>query len=177
MIEAEAISAAMVPTAEQLARQYARQVHRFAAMVCRDPAESEDLAQEALLKAMLALPRYDPRRGTLDAWLWRIVVNVARDAGRAATRADALWERLVSREPRTGSAEAAETEALRRLSDADLLAQVRRLSRREQTLIALRFGAQLTFEEIGELLGSRPAALRQAVHRSLRRLRAQMEDL
>jgi RNA polymerase sigma-70 factor (ECF subfamily) len=177
MIEAEAISAATVPTAEELARQYASQVHRFAAMVCRNPAESEDLAQEALLKAMRALRKYDPRRGSIDAWLWRIVVNVARDAGRAATRADALWERLASMEHPHGAAEAAETEALRNLSDAELLDQVRRLPRREQTLIALRFGAQLTFDEMGDLLAARPATLRQAVHRSLRRLRVQLEDL
>jgi RNA polymerase sigma-70 factor, ECF subfamily len=175
MIEADVIVDAAVPTPEELAERYAGQVHRFAAMICRDHAQCEDLAQDALLKAMRALPRFDPTRGSIEAWLWRIVLNAARDASRAATRAEALWERVAARE-RGGGAEDTESIVLRRMDDAELLEKVRRLPRRYQTLIAFRFGAQLSYEEMGQLLGEGSSALRQATRRALLRLRALLEE-
>jgi RNA polymerase sigma-70 factor (ECF subfamily) len=158
-----------------LAEDYAVRVLRFATLLCRNPADAEDLAQEAMLKALRGLRSYEPRVAGIEAWLWRIVVNTARDAGRMASRADSLWERLVATQTVGQVAEDTESVALRRLADEELLDQVRRLSRREQTVIALRYGAGLSYEEMGELLNQRPPALRQGVHRALGRLRVRIE--
>jgi DNA-directed RNA polymerase specialized sigma24 family protein len=70
MIEADAVPRTAVPTAAQLARAHAERVHRFATLLCANRAQSEDLAQEALLRAMRGLRTYDPRRGSVEAWLW-----------------------------------------------------------------------------------------------------------
>jgi DNA-directed RNA polymerase specialized sigma24 family protein len=43
-------------------------------------------------------------------------------------------------------------------------------------LIALRFGGDLSYEEIGELLHENPAALRQAIHRALKALRIRLDE-
>jgi RNA polymerase sigma-70 factor (ECF subfamily) len=169
----EAVLGADTLTPDALARGYAHRVYRFACLLCRNRADSEDLAQEALIKAMRSLHQFDPGRGSLESWLWRIVVNVARDAGRASTRAEALWERIVAHFiPAT---EEVESIALRHISDAQLLEEVNRLPRRSRSLIALRFGSDLTYEEIGELLHETPAALRQATHRALKALRIRLE--
>lgn len=69
---------------DTFASTYAARVHRFATMVMKNDQDSADLAQEALIKALRSLERFDPPRGSLDLWLWRIVVNTARDAGRAS---------------------------------------------------------------------------------------------
>src|SRR6266516_6262987 len=92
-------------TPERLAEEYAQTVYRFSAMVCRDGPESEDLAQDALLRAMRALPQFDPARGSVEGWLWRIVVNLARDRGRAAGRWTLALERLVAGGPAEGPVE------------------------------------------------------------------------
>jgi RNA polymerase sigma-70 factor (ECF subfamily) len=157
-----------------LAQGYAHRVYRFARLVCRNRPDTEDLAQEALLKAMRSLHRFDPDRGSLESWLWRIVVNTARDRGRASTRAEALWERIVAQF--AAPTEEVESIALRRISDAELLDDVNRLPRRYRSLIALRFGADLSYEEMGELLHENPAALRQAMRRALKALRIRLEE-
>jgi len=162
-------------TPEALAQGYAQRVHRFASMLCHNRADSEDLAQEALLKAMRSLNRFDPSRGSLDSWLWKIVMNVARDAGRASTRAEALWERIVSRQLSETTRDEVESLAIRRLSDAQLLNEVNALPRRYRSLIALRFGADLSYEEISQLLHENPAALRQSMRRALQALRTRLE--
>src|ERR1700687_1589380 len=81
-------------TAEELCRRYAPSVCRFAAMIARSSPDADDLAQDALLRAVRAIRRYDPARGTPEAWLWRIVVNAARDSARRRDRARNLIERL-----------------------------------------------------------------------------------
>jgi RNA polymerase sigma-70 factor (ECF subfamily) len=144
-------------------------------MVCHNRPDSEDLAQEALLKAMRNLHRFDPSRGSLDSWLWKIVVNVARDAGRASTRAEALWERIASWQLSKTAGDEVESLALRRFSDAQLLHEVTQLPRRYRSLIALRFGGDLSYEEISQLLHENPAALRQGMRRALRELRIRLE--
>jgi RNA polymerase sigma factor (sigma-70 family) len=162
-------------TPERLAEEFAPLVYRFSAMVCRDRAQSEDLAQDALLRAMRALHRYDPARGTVDAWLWRIVVNLARDAGRAAGRWDLVWDRLTAGRAAEPWAEAVESLAMRRLRDAELLEAVRALPRRYRTLVGLRFGAGLSYAEMGAQLGQREEAVKQATYRALAALRRQLE--
>jgi RNA polymerase sigma-70 factor (ECF subfamily) len=163
-------------TAERLAEEYAPVVYRFSAMLCRDRAQSEDLAQDALLRAMRSLDRFDPARGTLDGWLWRIVVNLARDSGRAAGRWALAWERLAARGSADSWAEPVESLVMRRLRDAELLEAVRALSRRHRTLVALRFGAGLSYAQIGEQLGQSEEAVKQATYRALARLRARLEE-
>ncbi|MHB8394587.1 MAG: RNA polymerase sigma factor [Candidatus Dormibacteria bacterium] len=157
---------------EELASAYSEKVHRFAAMVSRGDQDSADLAQEALLRAIRALPRFDPARGSMDAWLWRIVVNCCRDAGRVSRRRLALFDQL----QRVHQASAdAEREALRKLTDHELLEAVRALSPRYRTLIALRYGAGLSYAEIARQVGTTERAAIMAVRRALIRLRQRLE--
>ena len=82
--------------AEELCERYAHRIYRFAAMVARGDVEAEDLAHDALIKAIRGLALYDSTRGSVEAWLRRIVVNAARDAGLTARRRFALLSRLRS---------------------------------------------------------------------------------
>jgi len=161
-------------TADEAAQRYWARAHRFAAMVTRNDQDSADLAQEALIQVIRRFDRFDPFRGSLDAWLWRVVVNVARDAGRASVRRAALWERL-KESRRTDPVESPETIALRQVSDGELLEAVRRLKRKPRTLIALRFGAQLSYAEIAAQLGVSEAAALMATRRALQILRTALE--
>ena len=163
-------------TPERLAREYAPLVYRFSAMVCRDQAQSEDLAQDALVRAMKVLHRFDPTRGSVEGWLWRIVVNLARDRRRAAGRWAMVWERLVAGGSREETEEPVESLVLRQLRDAELLEAVRALPCRQRTLIGLRFGAQLSYAEIAAQFGQNEPAVKQATYRALTRLRKRLEE-
>src|SRR5438105_15871059 len=80
--------------ADVFAEAHLDRVLRFATLVSPPGTDPEDVAQEAMVAALARLDRFDPARGSVDAWLWRIVVNRARDAGRAARRSELLLERL-----------------------------------------------------------------------------------
>lgn len=163
-------------TPERLCDNYAERVYRFAAMVAKGAVEADDLAQDALERALKRLNGFDAKRGTIDAWLWRIVVNAARDAGRLDSRRRALLERLLAQPGlEQSSSELVESLAVDRLADADLLGQVRGLPARDRAVIALRFGADLDHASIGAVLGMRPGTAGAAVRRALARLRSQLE--
>jgi DNA-directed RNA polymerase specialized sigma24 family protein len=67
-------------------------------------------------------------RGTVDAWLWRIVVNTARDRGRVEQRNWMLLERISALLPRQSLDADQMTDSA--LLDDDLLDALRRLPRR-----------------------------------------------
>lgn len=156
---------------EDFCQRYAAQVSRFAAFVAL-PSEAEDIAQDALIKALRSLQRFDAKRGSVDAWLWRIVVNTARDAQRRAWTRAALPERI-GREVVSSSVEDV---AIERVTAAELLATVRRLSLRDRELIALRFGADLDTAAVGDAVGLTAESARRAIGRALERLRALIKE-
>jgi len=160
-------------TADRFCEQYAPAVCRFAAMAARSPLEAEDIAQEALLRAVRGLATFDPRRGEIEAWLWRIVANVAYDHQRAERRRFDLWTRLSRvREP---AAESVETIAIDRIDNQRLVASLRELGPRDRTLLALRFGADLDLRAVSRALGMSEAAAGRAALRALEKLRSHME--
>ncbi|MFC7688962.1 sigma-70 family RNA polymerase sigma factor [Paeniroseomonas aquatica] len=55
---------------------------RLALRVLGDPAEAEEVAQEAFLRAWQAAAGFDPARARFTTWLHRIVVNLAIDRTR-----------------------------------------------------------------------------------------------
>lgn len=162
------------PTADELCRLYAADVCRFAALMSRTPADAEDLAQEALLKAVRSLRTFDPSRGSVSAWLWRIVANSAKDAAGRRRR----WMDLVVRAgvmtPR--QSETVEEVALAHIRDRELREILSTLPLRDRTLLALRYGAGLDAGEAGRTLGMQPEAAGKAIRRALSRLRARMEE-
>src|SRR5512144_1745128 len=63
---------------EMLVIKYQRKLERLLSRVIRDPAEIEDVAQEAFIKAYRALPNF---RGdsAFYTWLYRIGINTAKN--------------------------------------------------------------------------------------------------
>jgi RNA polymerase sigma-70 factor, ECF subfamily len=177
-VEEEALPEVLVAAperldAERLCDLYTERVYRFASMVSNRAADAEDLAQDALERAIRALDRYDSERGPVEAWLWRIVVNAARDRGRAERRRRLLLDRVAALLPRRAIESDPAIDAA--IGDEQLLAAVRRLPRRARALIALRFGADLDYPQVGASLGMTAEAAGLATRRALATLKRVLE--
>ena len=70
---------------ELLVTKYHRKIIRLISRLVRDPAEVEDVAQDAFIKAYRALPQF---RGesAFYTWLYRIAINTAKNYLVAARR-------------------------------------------------------------------------------------------
>jgi len=74
----------MVEELEALYRKRLPEFTRAAAAIAGDPEAGRDAVQDAFAKALRKRRSY--REGNLEAWVWRIVANAARDAGRRKRR-------------------------------------------------------------------------------------------
>jgi RNA polymerase sigma-70 factor (ECF subfamily) len=60
-----------------LVRRFQRRVFGLTLSVLRDRGAAEEAAQESFLRAWRHAAAYDPRRGTVAAWLLTVARNVA----------------------------------------------------------------------------------------------------
>jgi RNA polymerase sigma factor (sigma-70 family) len=159
-------------TAEALCETYAGRVYKFAQLISTDSANAEDLAQDALERAIRGIKTFDPAKGEVESWLWRIVVNAGRDAGRIAGRQRLVFELLTDRWPRDEKID----DIGDQLKTEEVLAAVRALSPRHRAVVALRYGADLSYRHVGKALGISEAAALMATRRALARLRSNISQ-
>ena len=142
-----------------------RRVYSYVAYRIGDGPDAEDVTSETLERALRGRNTYDPSRGTPEAWL----IGIARRC-----LSDAIANRLptVADPPEVASRVDLEEESVSRITLSRAIAT---LDEREQDLIALRYGADLTARRIGEILDLRTNAVEVALHRALAHLRETLD--
>jgi RNA polymerase sigma factor (sigma-70 family) len=144
-----------------------RRVYSYVAYRIGDGPEAEDVTSEVFERALRYRSSYDQSRGHPVPWLLGIARRCVDDA---LVRRPFAADIEAAEQP---SAEDLEGEAVRRLAVAGA---VERLDDRGRELIALRYGADLSARQIGEALGMKTNAVEVALHRTLARLRAELEE-
>ncbi len=152
---------------EQLA-EFLPNVYRFARHLTQDPHLAEDLAQEAMVRAIHASESTTPDRPLV--WLLRVVENLWRDRCRQKQRrpphesisasADELAER-------NSPAEIASSKEEIRL----VLNAMERLPERQRTVMHLMACEQLSIFEIAEVLNITQEAVRSSLSLARKQLR------
>lgn len=140
-----------------------RRVYAYVAYRIGEGANAEDVTAEAIERALKYRDSYDDTKGEAAAW----VIGIAR---RVLLSHPVREQAAVLDDEIAGSDEVEET-AVRRLS---VRSAVERLSDRDQELVALRYGADLSAREIGLLLEMKTNAVEVALHRAIERLRNEL---
>ena len=141
-----------------------RRVYAYAVYRLRNELDAEDVTSETFARAFQYRESFDARRGDPAAWLIGIARNCIADA--------AQKRELPTDEAIDHAVDGHEDDALRRI---EMRAAVAQLDERDRELVALRYGADLTAKQIGELLDMRTNAVEVALHRALARLRSIIE--
>jgi RNA polymerase sigma-70 factor (ECF subfamily) len=165
------VRAAQAGSEEAVEALFARHwsdAYRAAYLIARDRAAAEDIAQEAFLSAVRALPRFDRRR-PLRPWLHRIVVNRAIDWSRAR----ALRQEVgVDGVPEVPAREPAAGDAL----DRDLATALATLSPEHRAVVVLRYLLELTPGEIAKALDLPRGTVNSRLRRGLDALSAALGE-
>jgi RNA polymerase sigma-70 factor (ECF subfamily) len=152
---------------DELFDEHAQKLYGFLVYRTGDPALAEDVVADTFERALRSRKDFDPSRGSERGWLYAIALNRLRDVQRRATTGDAALERLGDGE--TGHAEDFSTAVIQH---SDLGSAMAALPEAEREAIALRYGGDLTFPEIAELLAEPVDRIEGRVYRGLRRLRS-----
>ena len=135
---------------------------RTATAICGDPDAGRDAVQEAFASAVRKRSTFR-RDGTLEAWLWSIVVNEARS--RARRRDPVPGMRTAPSEDGRGS----ETDALR--------AALAALPERQRLAAFLRYYADLDYAGIAAVLGISPGTVGATLNAAHAALRQRLEEV
>jgi RNA polymerase sigma-70 factor (sigma-E family) len=140
------------------------QLVRLATLLTRDASVAEELVQDAFVSlhrrwSSLADP------AAAHGYLRTTVVNNAR----SVLRHRGVEERY--RQPGPPEPSGPEERAVQATEDAQVMAALRSLSRRQQEVLVLRYYADLSEQEIAETLGMSRGAVKSHAHRGIAALR------
>lgn len=142
-----------------------RRVYAYVAYRVGDGPDAEDITSSTLERAIRYRSSFDMRRGEPAAWLIGIARReIALHFGASIETPGEIPELEVPSDLALDSA-----------TRLDLQAAVAALDARDRELIALRYGADLTARQIGEVLELKTNAVEVALHRALGRLREHLE--
>lgn len=168
---------------ELLVAKYQRKLGRLLSRMVRDPAEVEDVTQEAFIKAYRALPSF---RGdsAFYTWLYRIAINTAKNylvalGRRAPTTTEFDNEDAENFEEAEGLRDSATPES--ELHGKQVAATVNRameaLPEDLRTAITLREIDGLTYEEIAAVMHCPIGTVRSRIFRARDAIAAELRPL
>lgn len=136
-----------------------------ATVLLRDGESALDVVQEGFARA-LRRRRSFRGDGSLEAWIWRIVLNLVRDRQRSVVRNRATSTDVLQAGSSTPPS-----------PDDSVRARLRALPERQRMAVFLRYYAGLTYGEIAEVLEVRPGTVGASLHAAHQTLRRQLEEV
>jgi RNA polymerase sigma-70 factor (ECF subfamily) len=151
--------------------------YSLALRVCRRQAMAEEAVQEAFLSLWRSRARYDPLRGSVRAWVLRVVHNRAIDALRRASAGAAGAEVPAEHDlaERVPAPELTEALVLDRDDARRLRQALDSLPEEQRRAIELAFFDGLTHVEIARLLELPPGTVKGRIRLGLQKLRDALE--
>lgn len=149
---------------EQIYQQHARTVYKFLLAQCGDPDLAEDLTQETFYQAIRSIDRFDGSC-KLSVWLCQIARHLWYQHLRRHRR-----EAPMPDTPPEAPVPSAEEGLLEQEGRLALLRQIHALPEPSREVVYLRAFGDLSFREIGDVLGKTEVWARVTFYRSKERL-------
>lgn len=136
---------------ETLYRENAKIVYHYLYSRCKDEELSKDLTQETFLKAYESMERFDGSC-KISTWLCQIAKHLLyRHWEKAGRQIPTEQEELIQNAP--AAKENTESQVLTRIELIDCLKELQKLPEQLREVMYLRVMSDLSYREIGEIMG------------------------
>jgi RNA polymerase sigma-70 factor (ECF subfamily) len=150
--------------------RYVDQVYRYTFYRVRNEAEAEDVTSEVFMRALRAIPKYEPRQAFL-AWLYRIARNAIIDRSRRrANRQQVSFEDALAH-PNADQVVNPDEGLLAGSDAAAVRKAMQQLTPLQQEILVLRYVEGFDTKTISKLVGKRDGTVRGIEFRALNALR------
>jgi RNA polymerase sigma-70 factor (ECF subfamily) len=160
---------------EALARRWWARIGRYAAAAAAgDALLAEEVAQDALLRLYMSLPRF---RGeaSFGTFVYRVCRNAAADAIRRQRRERRREAPLPQEEP-PGSYRGPEAEAVRASERQLVLRTLQLLDEDSRSILYLKEAEDMSINELGRIFGLAEGTVKSRLSRIRAKLRALLEE-
>lgn len=158
---------------EELYQEHSKIVYYFLFSRCHDASLAEELMQETFLQAYQSLERFDGSC-KISVWLCQIAKHLyyqyLQKSGRELPTEDEALSRQIPKSKDT------EERVLKRCELIDVLKEIQKLPSQMREVIYLRISGDLTFREIGEILGKSENWARVTFYRAKEQLLTKHKD-
>ncbi|HVE65851.1 MAG TPA: sigma-70 family RNA polymerase sigma factor [Thermoanaerobaculia bacterium] len=172
---------------ERLVRAFQDRIFSFALRLSGNRQDAEEIAQDAFVRAYRALRTYPAdriRALALQAWLYRIALNVARNRFRVKrarvvsldARGENGGEASRAREAPADARERPDSRLEEKESRAGIAALVAKLPERYRAPLVLRYVEGLKLDEVAAILEQPVGTAKSNVHRAVNLLRGAISD-
>jgi RNA polymerase sigma-70 factor (ECF subfamily) len=172
----ERVRAGQTDAFEELVERHRGAIYRAALAALRNPADAEDVAQEALV---LAFRKFDQFRSDASVRTWMVTIGWRLALSRRRNPLRRL-QQMMSSDELEGEMTSAQPSAERRVLDSERLAEARvhikRLPPKLRDALLLTAAGDLTQDEIAAALRVPPSTFRWRVMEARRRLKAALAE-
>ena len=166
----EKIGSSAAETFAGLYEQYLPKVYRYVSYRITDTHTAEDLTSAVFEKALTKFNSYKADKAAFSTWIFTIARNTLTDH----FRANQSHKTVLLEDPAAAAAESnnrPEEESEKEEELQALRTCVARLSKSEQEIISLKFGAEMTNRQIASMLSLSESNIGIIVYRAVRKLR------
>lgn len=156
---------------ETIYRNYERLVYQFLYIRTHDAEWAQELMQETFLRAVTSISRYDGSC-KLSVWLCQIAKHVLWQELRKKHRTETV--ELDDSIPDEKSTDG-EASVLGQENRMELYHSIHRLSEQEREVVLYRITGELSFREIGEIMGKNENWARTVFYRSKIKIREELK--
>lgn len=156
---------------ELLVKRYQGPLHNFIARYVGDRSLAEELAQEVFIRVFRAAGRFEAKTKA-STWIFRIAYNLALTEIGRRRRYGNLCE-AVSRESSGGEPSTAPEERFE--LEEEIAAALARLPENQRAALLLRVNEDLSYREIGQILGVSVQSVESLLFRARTSLRRYMD--
>lgn len=153
-------------------QEYASLVYHFLYSHTHDAQWSEELMQETFLRAVGSIQRYD-ESCKLSTWLCQIAKHILYQELRKKKHTESM--ELADYLPDC-RAPSGETEVIRQESKAEFYRAIHHLPQQEREVVLYRITGELSFREIGEILGRSENWSRTVFYRAKQKIRKELNS-
>jgi RNA polymerase sigma-70 factor (ECF subfamily) len=149
------------------------QIYRFVYSRVRDQTVAEDVTSEVFVKALRSIGRYQDTGRPFSAWLYQISVNAVNDRFRASR----TFEDIEEQRDLTAGGPSLEEVAAQRDELRRIWSVVETLPKQQRMAMVLKFQEDMKIEDIAQVMGKTPGAVKLLIHRGVSRVRESVGQL
>ncbi len=160
--------------------RYQDPVFNYCKRMIRDPGQAEDIAQEAFVRTLTRLDRYDERY-TFSAWIFKIATNLCIDHLRKSKRiaysldqdidgGDGSFRRDMPSKAPDPTAQVQASEQMQMLNEA-----IAELPEHYRAILLLRHQEDMSYDEIAQALDLPIGTVKIRIHRAREQIKRRLD--